>query len=58
MPEIMRREFNLLTHERLAVLIILLFAATAYSLLIGNLYRGGFDYPERLQRKILSARIG
>ena len=37
----MRREFNLLTHERLAVLIILLFAATAYSLLIGNLYRGG-----------------
>lgn len=38
----MRREFNLLTHERLAVLIILLFAAMAYSLLIGNLYRGGF----------------
>ncbi|MBQ6296551.1 MAG: ABC transporter permease [Selenomonadaceae bacterium] len=41
MLKIMRRELDLLIHERLAVLIILLFAATAYSLLIGNLYRGG-----------------
>ena len=37
----MHRELTLLTHERLAVLVILLGAATAYSLLIGNLYLGG-----------------
>ena len=41
MLEIMWREWKLLVHERAMVLFVLLFAATAYALLIGNLYKGG-----------------
>lgn len=40
MLDIMLREWKLLVHERSMVLFVLLFAASAYALLIGNLYKG------------------
>lgn len=41
MTEIMRRELKLLLRERFMVFFVLMFAASAYALLIGNLYSGG-----------------
>lgn len=40
MLEIMKREWKLLITEKQTVLLVLLFAASAYALLIGNLYGG------------------
>lgn len=40
MLSVMQRELYILAHERKMVLFVLLFAASAYALLIGNLYQG------------------
>ena len=40
MLNIIRRELQILIHQKIMILVILLFAASAYVLLIGNLYQG------------------
>ena len=40
MLQIIQRELRLLIHDRFVILLVLIFAASAYALLIGNLYRG------------------
>lgn len=40
MLKIIRREFHLLVRDRPAIFLVLMFAASAYALLIGNLYSG------------------
>ena len=40
MLQIIQRELRLLIHERFMVFFVLMFAASAYALLIGNLYCG------------------